>query len=258
MGSGFEDQWRERFEEFADERDDDAGIAGWTVSGLEARVRRFLALWSRERRGRQAWLDAGCGAGTYTRILGGEGHRVVGVDYSVPALRKAVARSSHAAGFVAADVRRLPFGGEEFDGVLCFGVTQALAESDAMVRELGRLVRPGGELWVDALNGSCAIHAAGRMWRLALRRPPHLRYESPRRLREICRRNGFAEVTLHWMPIVPRNAPRAQRLIESPAVAWLLRNVPLAGMLVSHAFIVHARKAVEASREEAGALNRQV
>ena len=38
-GPSFESKWRERFEEFAELRDDDAGIAGWSPSGLETRFR---------------------------------------------------------------------------------------------------------------------------------------------------------------------------------------------------------------------------
>src|SRR6266481_1370695 len=63
-----EAEWQGRFREFAESRDDDAGIAGWTSTGLEARLRRFLALWKPGAQG-ERWLDAGCGAGTYTRVL---------------------------------------------------------------------------------------------------------------------------------------------------------------------------------------------
>ena len=64
----FETAWRSRFEEFASIRDDDAGIAGWSPAGLDARMRRFTGLWRPSREGLR-WLDAGCGAGTYTRYL---------------------------------------------------------------------------------------------------------------------------------------------------------------------------------------------
>ena len=42
---GFEQEWRSRFIEFADLRDDDAGIAGWSTTGLDARFRFFRSLW---------------------------------------------------------------------------------------------------------------------------------------------------------------------------------------------------------------------
>ena len=56
----FEDAWRRRFEEFATLRDDDAGIAGWSVSGLDVRFRHFVRAWQGSHLGK-TWLDAGCG-----------------------------------------------------------------------------------------------------------------------------------------------------------------------------------------------------
>jgi len=72
--------------------DDDAGIAGWTTSGLATRFRAFQRAWQRPPRPGM-WLDIGCGAGTYTRFLVDEGLDVVGVDYSLPSLQKARERS---------------------------------------------------------------------------------------------------------------------------------------------------------------------
>jgi len=235
----FEDQWRTRFEEFAGQSDSDAGIAGWTTTGLDARVRRFLGLWSSGPRN-QRWLDAGCGAGTYTRILLDRHHEVVGVDYSLPTLRKATARGLSGALFAVADVRRLPFETGQFSGVLCFGVTQALAESAGAVQELARQVEPGGELWVDGLNSGCLLHVVGALRRLLLGRPRHLRYEAPWRIKRLCRECGFSKVRLYWMPIMPGRARRLQQLVESRPVTCLLAYVPLLGMAVSHAFIVRA------------------
>jgi SAM-dependent methyltransferase len=241
LGPKFEDQWRARFEEFADLRDDDAGIAGWTATGLDARVRRFLGLWQAGEPGRR-WLDAGCGAGTYMRILSRHGHQVVGVDYSLPTLRKAAARGLDGAAFAVADIRRLPFRQEQFDGVLCFGVTQALENSEPVVRELARLLKPGGHLWIDALNGWCLIHAFGAVRRWVLGSARHLRYESPQRIKRLCKECGFTDVRLHWMPIMPRRSHGLQRSIEVRPVVRMLAFAPLLAALVSHAFIIQATK----------------
>jgi SAM-dependent methyltransferase len=238
--AGFEETWRARFEQFAQWREDDAGIAGWSRTGLDARVRRFLGLWTPGAAGRR-WLDVGCGAGTYTRILHERGYEAVGVDYSLPTLRKAALRNS-AGTFALADVRRLPFRADQFDGVLCFGVTQALAESGAAVRELAAQVRPGGELWIDALNTWCVVHAFELLRRRLHRRSEHLRYESPRQLERALRECGFIDIRLHWLPIVPPRARILQRLIESRPADWSLRIVPFLGLLLSHAFIVRGRK----------------
>ena len=239
MDPGFENQWRSRFEEFARLRDDDAGIAGWTSSGLESRVRRFLGLWGRESGG-GLWLDAGCGAGTYTRILLRDGLDVVGIDYSLPTLRKTMARRLDGATFAVADVRRLPFRDEQFDGALCFGVTQALADSAPALRELARQIKPGGELWIDALNRWCLVHALGALVRALSGRPRHLRYEAPSRVLRELRRCGFADVSLYWLPMAPSGRPRLQRLIESPALAWMFERIPPLGAVCCHGFIVRA------------------
>ena len=240
MAPRFEDQWRTRFEEFADLRDDDAGIAGWSTTGLDARVRRFQSLWRSSQAGQ--WLDAGCGAGTYIRILLRHGHKVVAVDYSLPTLRKAVARGLDGAVFSVADVRRLPFASQQFDGILCLGVTQALEESGPAMTELARLLKPGGELWIDALNGWCVIHALGALRRRVLGNAQHLRYESPRRIKKLCLERGLTDVRLHWMPIMPSHSPSLQRTVEARPIAGILDYVPLLGALASHAFIVRATK----------------
>ena len=231
MDPRFEHQWRERFEEFAQYRDDDAGIAGWTKTGLDTRLRRFLGLWKPGNRG-QRWLDAGCGAGTYTRVLTGHGHEVAGVDYSMPTVSKAVARNIAGASFVIADVRSMPFRADYFDGVLCFGVTQALDDSEPAIREIARLLGGGAQMWIDGLNRSCVIHVYGAARRRLLGRRRHLRYESPRRIRKLCRQYGFVNVELHWLPVFPADAQRLQRLAESAPCGWLLRHVPLLGALI--------------------------
>jgi SAM-dependent methyltransferase len=240
----FETRWRERFRGFAESRDDDAGIAGWSASGLEARMRRFIGLWQAPHV-RGHWLDAGCGAGTYTRFLIAQGQDAVGVDYVFVTLKKARERDRAAASYAVADVQRLPFRPGTFDGVLCFGVMQALADSRPALRELAAAVRPGGEFWVDALNRRCVLHAAELARRRLEGRPIHLRYESPGRVTRFLRAQGLVNVRLHWMPILPATWPRLQHWIERPIVQRLMALVPCAGLLFSHAFLIHASKPPE-------------
>jgi len=242
----FEHAWRNRFEEFASLRDDDAGIAGWSSAGLDARLRRFAELWHPGRPGMR-WLDAGCGAGTYTRYLMGRNIDMTGIDYSLPAIRKAKMRSPREIGFAVADVRQLPFRAESFDGVLCFGVIQALGESETALRELCLLMRPGGELWVDALNRAFVINAARVLARKLRRRPTHLRYESPRNLKRILTAQGFRDVAVFWMPMAPPRWPRLQHFVETPVLRRMLQVIPLFGLLISHSFIVRCTKPVGSS-----------
>lgn len=99
-------------------------------------------------------LDAGCGGGGMTRLLGqavGPGGEVVGLDAN-PHLIKwnrnqakgtAVARQVH---FQEGDVLHLPFEDGTFDLVWCSRVVHGLNDQVAGVRELARVVRPGGRV----------------------------------------------------------------------------------------------------------------
>jgi SAM-dependent methyltransferase len=241
QGSGFETSWRNRFAEFAESSDDDAGIAGWSRSGLDARVRRFERLW-KSGAGSGRWLDAGCGAGTYSRMLSRQGLEVVGADYSLPTLMKAKARSIEPVALAVADVRRLPFREGSFDGVLCFGVMQALARSDEAVESLVTVVKPGGAVWIDALNKWCIANLVTVARRRMRGQAMHLRYESPATIKRLLRSQGLERVRLHWLPLLPGKLQRFQPWIETRLARALLRLVPFLGLLVSHSFIVSGER----------------
>jgi SAM-dependent methyltransferase len=234
----FEQRWRRRFERYAVLRDDDAGIAGWSSSGLAARVRHFERNWGGAAAG-GLWADVGCGAGTYTRLLAGQGLRVIGTDYSAPTLAKA-ARRGGAIAWVQADVTRLPFGTGALDGVLCFGVIQALSESAPALAEIARVVRPGGRLWVDALNCWCLPNLATVLWRRLRGQPAHLRYESPWRMRRAAKALGLSRLRVLWLPILPAGLQRWQPLVESRLAVALFGALPPLGALLSHSFVLVA------------------
>jgi ubiquinone/menaquinone biosynthesis C-methylase UbiE len=238
---GFEAAWRSRFQEFAEAKDDDAGIAGWSPTGLDARVRRFAGVWQPPARGGR-WLDAGCGAGTYSRMLSLRGLEVLGADYSLPTLLKAKVRGTEPIAFAVADVRHLPFRDASFDGALCFGVMQALSRSDEAVGALAAVVKPGGEVWIDALNAWCVPNLLTVLRRRIRGQPRHLRYESPKALKQIMREQGLERVALYWLPILPAKLQRFQGWVETPVARWLLRYVPFAGLLASHSFILSGER----------------
>jgi SAM-dependent methyltransferase len=238
----FEHAWHDRFLEFAALHDDDAGIAGWSKSGLETRMRFFRALWRPVPQG-ALFLDVGCGAGTYTRLLAEQGVLATGVDYSLPALRKARERSSAATSYCAADAVRLPFRDATFDGVLCFGLLQAVSDSAPVARELGRVLKPGGTLWIDALNRGGIAAQVERARRRLRGRSMHLRYESPRILARILASAGFEDVTRHWLPMVPARIARWQPFLESRPARFAFAHVPPVGSVLSHAFVCRATRA---------------
>ena len=236
----FAARWKSRFERFASLNDDDAGIAGWSTSGLETRFRNFRRLWTAPDAGGH-WLDIGCGAGTYSRFLADQGLRVIGLDYSLPALLKASKRSSPAIEWIAGEVTRLPIRPGALDGALCFGVLQALAESRPALQSIADAMKPSGKLWIDILNARCV---ANRMEMARLRRagkPVHLRYETAEAFREALRDSGFEIVSMHWIPILPTQLRRLQPLVEGRTARWLLRHAQWLAAWVSHSVLVEAR-----------------
>ncbi|SFM23838.1 Methyltransferase domain-containing protein [Ectothiorhodospira mobilis] len=238
---GFEEQWRRRFVQRGSRFDDDAGIAGWTPSGLETRLRNFRRVWPGDRPG-ALWLDAGCGAGSYTRHLSACGVRPVGLDYALPSLRKARQRSPGDIPWMVGDVTRLPVAPASLDGILCLGVMQALARPEAAVAELMAAVRPGGQIWIDVLNADCLITRLQRGLARLRGRGMVLRYDRPRQLAHWLRAHGAEDVRIHWVPILPGPLRRLQPWLETPAVRRLLATVPGIGALVSHAVLVSAVK----------------
>ncbi|WP_026279927.1 class I SAM-dependent methyltransferase [Thioalkalivibrio sp. ALJ16] len=239
---GFERRWRQRFLERGAQLEDDAGIAGWTHTGLASRVRQFERLWQRADPRPGRWLDVGCGAGTYTRMLQAQGHQVVGLDYSTPSLQKARARSDPTIPWLAADSNHLPLADAAFDGVLCFGVMQALADPAPALAEIRRILRPGAEAWVDALNRRC-LPTAVREWRRSRRgQPPHLRYDVAGDLQVVANDAGLRVEALHWLPLAPGRLAGLQPLLEHRGTLGLLQAAPALGAWLSHSFILRLRR----------------
>ncbi len=98
-------------------------------------------------------LDVCCGTGDLALELAGRvapGGHVVGCDFSEPMLdlarEKAASREAQGVRFEWADALELPYDGERFDAVtVAFGVRN-LADLDRGLREMGRVLRPGGRL----------------------------------------------------------------------------------------------------------------
>jgi SAM-dependent methyltransferase len=98
-------------------------------------------------------LEVGCGAAMCARWLATQGARPVAFDLSGAMLRHAAAaadRSGVRVPLVQADAQHLPFADGAFD-VACtaFGAVPFVADSAGVMREVARVLRPGGR-WVFA------------------------------------------------------------------------------------------------------------
>ena len=104
-------------------------------------------------------LEVGCGEGANLfHLLSGDGARprvLVGVDLYERKL--AFARQQKGVGgvgFVCGDARFLPFADQAFDSVLCRDVLHHMADPQSAVRELGRVCKPDGAIWIIEPNGA--------------------------------------------------------------------------------------------------------
>ncbi len=105
-------------------------------------------------------LDIGCGTGDLALAAAarvGPGGRVTGVDFSEAMLARARDKAAAArAGnveFVKASADDLPFAGGTFDAVVSAFVLRSLAGiRDRCAREMGRVLRPGGEAFLLELS----------------------------------------------------------------------------------------------------------
>lgn len=99
-------------------------------------------------RGRRV-LEAGCGTGLILERLRPIAASVVGADLSAGMLEKARARGHEV---VQASVTDMPFEDASFDTVCSFKVLAHVEDAAGALREMARVVKPGGHLVLEYYN----------------------------------------------------------------------------------------------------------
>jgi ubiquinone/menaquinone biosynthesis C-methylase UbiE len=101
-------------------------------------------------------LDLGCGAGVLSERLVGAGYSVDAVDMSADMLAFTKQRlskyDSDKYRLARADISALPFPDQAFDVIACIGVFGYMDDVDAAIREIKRVLRPGGTLVLSIRN----------------------------------------------------------------------------------------------------------
>ncbi len=158
----------------------------------------------------QTAIDVGCGSGYYTNLCRERGNAVFGIDLT------SQVRSARALGLSVCwgDAERvLPFPDRCFSLALCSEVVEHLLQPERMLKEIHRILKPGGTLilttpnyghWVLRVLYVCGRppvglpvrHFKGLRQRVSVESPPpwrepHIRFFTPRILCDFLREMGF-------------------------------------------------------------------
>lgn len=193
----------------------------------------------------QTVLDVGCGDGSAAAVAGPllAPHRVVGVDWSQDALRRAARHLTAVRGELTGP--GLPFAAGVADAVLFSEVIEHLVDPDAALDELHRVLRPGGHLLLSTPNlaawynrGLLLAGVQPVFTEVSLRgvhgRPGaqvvgHLRLYTARALRSMLPAAGFEVLGVAGAPY--HDVPRPLRPLDRLAC----RAPSLASILLVHA-----------------------
>ena len=159
-------------------------------------------------------VDAGCGEGYGSAILGARGAKVVSLDLDEPTLRHAMARYP-ASALAKGDLHRLPLADSSVDAIVALQVIEHLPDAAAFIREAARTLRPGGALVLSTPNR--ATFPSGL-------NPFHTNEYEARELQELL--TGFEEEV------------RLMGMAHGPYIRWLERVLgePIQEVLVGTPF----------------------
>jgi SAM-dependent methyltransferase len=144
--------WDADADDYLAEHGRDIGDADfvWCPEGLHEADARLLGDVTDKR-----VLEVGCGSAPCARWLAAQGAHPVALDLSAAMLRHAAALGAAtglATPLVQAGAEHLPFADSSFDAACsAFGAVPFVAEPGLVMREVARVLRPGGR-WVFAVN----------------------------------------------------------------------------------------------------------
>lgn len=170
-------------------------------------------------------LDVGCGDGALVRAVASQGAVVTGLDPDpamLQAARTQTVAASIEAAFVDGRAEQLPFPDASFDEVVTVTALCFIADTSLALREMVRVLRPGGRLVIGDL-GRWSILAMDRRVRgwLGSKTWAAAKFRTASELRALTEQTGLRVVALRGAIFYPPIGFCARAL--SPIDPWLGR-----------------------------------
>jgi len=199
-------------------------------------------------------LENGCGVGMYVEHLAQHGGTVIGLEYDFERAAEAQTRSSH---ILNAAGECVPLPASSFDLILSHEVIEHVQDDRAAVREMIRVIKPGGRVLIFCPNRGYPFETHGIYWKdeyyfgnkifvnylprfLRNKLAPHVRVYSRQDLQKL-----FAGLPVHFIQqtiifgaydnIIARFGPLGRIL---RGVLQFLEQTPLKHFGLSHFLVV--------------------
>lgn len=168
-----------------------------TTYSLEQRSRLGVLVGSFSLKRGWRILDVGCGTGILVpfllRSVGRKG-AIVGLDISRVMLGKAKEKGFPAnVRFVEARAEQIPLRERAFDAAVCFSVFPHFERHPQALREIARVLKPGGALYILHLEGSERLNAFHREYGGAVK---HDRLPNAEGMGQLLRACGFEGISV--------------------------------------------------------------
>ena len=238
MDESLEKYWGKKFQRYAQKYEKESQISGWSDHGLSRRMATFeRALEATRLPPNGLILDLGCGAGTYCRFLRRKGFKIIGLDTSFPILKRAREfQGDEEIPLLNGDAYHLPLLDRSAEGVVCIGVLQTLSDEKRALKEISRVLKPGGILFLDGIN------SLGLSELFKWKPGKHLKGYNPFILRKYLEQNEFQDLKIMGTYILPSPFLSFESRLESKKIFQRIDDLFFLFVFFARAFLLLGRK----------------